>query len=68
MKSRRCKVVKYVGNGAFFSGLPARDMTLEEWESYPEELRSAALSADLYLLPVAKKSGKPEVMEERKGE
>jgi hypothetical protein len=41
-------LVRYCGQGSYMIGLPARDMTLEEWQSYPEALRSAALEIGLY--------------------
>lgn len=31
-------------------GLPARDMTEEEWNSYPDELTKPALKLGLYIL------------------
>ncbi len=41
------KRVIYKGSG-FILGLPARDMTLDEWRSYPKELIEAALKAGLF--------------------
>ena len=41
------KRVRYTGKG-FFIGLPARDMTLQEWREYPKELIEAAIKAGLY--------------------
>lgn len=34
--------------GGFFIGLPARDMTLDEWRSYPAKVKEAAIKAGLY--------------------
>lgn len=42
--------VSYIGQGDFIQGLPARDMSLEEWTSYPEDLLAAALAAGLYIV------------------
>jgi len=42
--------VVYVGNGKFIIGLPAADMTVEKWESYPLELRNIAIANGLYIL------------------
>lgn len=43
------KVVRYLGQGkAFLSGVPARDMTLDEWEALDEDLRKVALALGLY--------------------
>lgn len=38
----------YKGDGAYFIGLPARDMEADEWDSYPEELKNAALKEGVY--------------------
>lgn len=40
--------VRYLGGLEYLTGLPARDMTLAEWETYPEDLRAQALSLGLY--------------------
>jgi hypothetical protein len=34
----------------YFIGLPARDITADEWKELPEELTKAALKAKLYKL------------------
>lgn len=39
--------VVYQG-GAYFAGLPARDMPLDEWALHPKELRKTALKQGLY--------------------
>lgn len=38
----------YIGNGHYFPGLPARDMTDAEWSELPQEDREQALKAGLY--------------------
>jgi len=38
----------YIGNGDHLIGLPTKDMTDDEWKSYPEELTKAALKLGLY--------------------
>ena len=40
---------KYNGGG-YFTGAPARDMTLEEWARVPKELRKTALKQGLYTI------------------
>lgn len=50
-KPRMLPVI-YIGNGAQFIGVPARDMSLEEWELLPAELREQAKS--LYKFSVEK--------------
>lgn len=39
----------YMGYG-FFNGLPARDLTEDEWLSYPRELTKPALTQRLYIV------------------
>lgn len=36
--------------GGYFAGVPARDMSAEEWAKLPKEIQKAALKADLYEL------------------
>jgi hypothetical protein len=44
-------MAKYIyKGGGYFAGLPTRDMTEEEWKSYPEKLTNAALKQGLYKL------------------
>lgn len=38
----------YVGSGDYIVGLPAANMTEEQWESYPKELTKPALKLGLY--------------------
>ena len=40
--------VKYIGDGAFIEGVPARDMTPEEWQALEAEKRETALKLRLY--------------------
>ncbi len=39
----------YLGQG-YFVGLPARDMSVDEWKQFPKELTKAALKAGMYKL------------------
>jgi hypothetical protein len=39
----------YMDRGYFY-GLPARDMTEDEWLSYPKELTKPALAQKLYVI------------------
>lgn len=42
---------KYVYQGSgYFVGLPARDMSVDEWKQFPKELTKAALKAGIYKL------------------
>ena len=41
--------IRYLGDGSqFFSGIPNRDMTAEEWLEIPEVLRAEAIASGLY--------------------
>jgi hypothetical protein len=41
--------ILYLGkNGEFISGVPACDMSLEQWLAVPEDLRALALALALY--------------------
>lgn len=42
---------KYTGNGAFLQGVPARDLTKQEWDALSADQRGAALSLGLYAAP-----------------
>jgi hypothetical protein len=41
---------RYTGDGAFFDGVPARDLTREEWDAVPRVIRDAIVSSKLYEL------------------
>lgn len=49
------ELYKYIGEGDYIRGLPARDMTPEEWERQPADLRSLAenLGVSKRLVPQA---------------
>ena len=40
--------VRYIGGGAFIQGVPARDMTPEEWDQMPVTVRAFAVEIGLY--------------------
>ncbi len=40
----------YVGDGEFFSGVPARNLTRWEWEALSPELQAACLKQKVYEL------------------
>jgi hypothetical protein len=59
--------MRYVGNGEFISGVPARDLTAEEWEGLTEAQRQTALGCGLYeLLPGKKQTPAQKGSEKRK--
>lgn len=42
---------KYKGDGAgYHTGIPARDISEEEWDSLPDELKATASASPLYEL------------------
>lgn len=41
-------VAIYIGAGDYLAGVPARDMTIEEWETLSPEDQATALKLDLY--------------------
>ena len=42
---------KYIYQGSgYFVGLPARDLSVDEWKQFPKELTKAALKAGIYKL------------------
>lgn len=49
--------IKFVGKENYLVGLPARDMSREAWESYPEDLRAQALGLGLYQMETHLQNG-----------
>ncbi len=47
----------YQGSG-YFVGLPARDLSVDEWKQFPKELTNAALKAGMYKLEKQKEEVK----------
>jgi len=46
--------------GGYFAGVPARDMSAEEWAKLPKEIQDAALKVGLYV----REKEKPEVKDD----
>ena len=44
------KQVRYIGQGQFLMGTPARDMSAEEWQALTAERRAIAESSGLYVI------------------
>ena len=42
--------VRYVGDGSFLLGVPARDLTAEEWAALSAEQQAAVLYAGVYVV------------------
>lgn len=40
----------YMGAGAFVMGIPARDITVEEWDAMPPETQTAIAQCGLYTI------------------
>ena len=40
--------VRYVGKGHYFQGVPARDLTDEEWDALPKRRQERLLASGLY--------------------
>ena len=50
------KGARYIGNGAFWPGVPARDLQNGEWEAIDEDIRTILLNFKLYRIGKSKKS------------
>lgn len=50
------RTVKYVGNGAWLSGVPARDLTMKEYEACKAQIEQC--TQQLYVVPEPPKTTK----------
>ena len=50
---------RYNGPPEFIEGVPARDLSEDEWQALPEEIREAAIGAGVYSLGGRRKKGAP---------
>lgn len=41
--------IKYTGNGNYFPGIPARDLTDEEFSALPEPVQQSLLDSGVYV-------------------
>lgn len=41
--------IKYTGNGNYFAGIPARDLTDEEFAALPESVQQTLLDSGFYV-------------------
>lgn len=48
---------KYLNNGGFIQGVPARDLTQDEWDALEDWQRQAALKSGLYMIVTKKEKG-----------
>ena len=47
-RTRKSKVIKYIGKGTYLSDIPARDIKRDEWLKIPLERRKHAIKLKLY--------------------
>jgi hypothetical protein len=49
------EMIRYLGDGsAYVEGIPARDLTRDEWDRLRADLRERALATGLYAVPPTK--------------
>jgi len=48
-------MIKYIGKGNYYQGIPARDLTEDEWKAIPRRKRNRLLELGLYAKPVKRK-------------
>jgi hypothetical protein len=51
------------GEGTFYGGIPARDLTRAEWDELPLQLQHAAIITQLYAVPPAAKAAVTKALE-----
>lgn len=57
-------LARYIGRyGAYLEGVPARDLTADEWDAVPEALRERALQLKLYALMIDEEDSEEEAEE-----
>lgn len=44
-------VIRYIGEGTYVPGIPARNLSGAEWDELPAATRQALLAQNLYVLP-----------------
>ena len=48
-------MIKYIGNGCYYQGIPARDLTEDEWKAIPRRKRKRLVELGLYQEQVKRK-------------
>lgn len=61
-KPKMKKIAKYRGDGSFYQGIPARDLSEQEWAALSPDDREMA--ADLYAMTDVPVDPEPEVLPE----
>ncbi len=51
MAKRQTQTVRYVGDGSWLMGVPARDLSPEEWERHKPVILSSPQARALYEVP-----------------
>ncbi len=51
MTESTARVVKYIGDGRYFVGIPARDLTQAEWDKHAAYIKSSPHGPELYVFP-----------------
>lgn len=59
-ETKRRAPVRYIGDGAYLYGVPARDLTPEEYEEYKEVILASPDAERLYRLPKGDHAAEPE--------
>lgn len=60
-------MIKYIGDGAYLLGVPARDLTDKEWSQLMPEQRTAAEASGLYEIEKRPaKADKPSAADDKK--
>lgn len=49
--ARKLTTIRYIGEGAFLPGVPARDLTPMEWEQHKEAIMACPHRDALYEIP-----------------
>jgi len=53
-------MAEYIGNGNYYQGVPARDLSDEEWAAVPRRVKKVVLGLGLYKLAKRKPAKKAE--------
>ena len=51
-------MIKYIGNGNYYQGIPARDLSADEWKAIPRRKRKVLVDLGLYKEEVKRKTKK----------
>ena len=57
-------MIKYTGNGNYYQGIPARDLSEDEWKAIGKRKQKTLVDLGLYATPRRKVKSKLEVTED----